>query len=213
MIDSVTYTGPHAIRRVRAVGSLHTVTRVKVELLCSVPNSCPIPRATDRWKLFHRNAAPFGALKIKSPGSLGGNSAGCSGAAIANARPLFCRFGPDLSGLRVRQGAQPTCVGHRVPVSVVVEVDEDAKMLSVPLPDAVGPPVQIGFAVRAGVEVIMVRAVEPHVNRCRGGQQDTGQAGATHHHIGCVVPAQQLEDGIDGPAVVAELDGDTHPFR
>jgi hypothetical protein len=48
----------------------------------------------------------------------------------------------------------------------------------------------------------MVRAVEPHVNRCRGGSQDTGQAGATHHHVGCVA-AQQVEDGI----------GDTHPFR
>jgi hypothetical protein len=44
-------------------------------------------------------AAPFGALKIKSSGSLGGNAARCSGAAIANARPLFYRFGPDLSGL------------------------------------------------------------------------------------------------------------------
>ena len=43
----------------------------------------------DRWKLFRRNAAPFGALKIKSSGSLGGNSARCSGAAIANARPLY----------------------------------------------------------------------------------------------------------------------------
>jgi hypothetical protein len=90
-------------------------------------------------------------------------------------------------------------------------VSEDAKVLSVPLADPVGPPVQIGIAVQAGVEVIMVRAVEPHVNRCRGGSQDTGQACATHHHIGCVVAAQQVEDGIDGPAVVAELDGDTHP--
>jgi hypothetical protein len=71
----------------------------------------------------------------------------------------------------------------------------------------------IGFAVRASVEVIMVRAVEPHVNRCRGGSQNTGQAGAIHHHIGCVVAAQQVEDRIDGPAVVAGLDGDTHPFR
>ena len=40
----------------------------------------------------------------------------------------------------------------------------------------------------------MVRAVEPHVNRCRGGSQDTGQAGATHHHISCVVAAQQVEE-------------------
>jgi hypothetical protein len=46
-----------------------------------------------------------------------------------------------------------------VPISVVVEVDEDAMVLSVPLADAVGPPVQIGLTVRAGVEVIMVRAV------------------------------------------------------
>ena len=51
-----------------------------------------------------------------------------------------------------------------MPVSVVVEVDEDAKVLSVPLADPVGPPVQIGLVVRASVEVIMVRAVEPHVN-------------------------------------------------
>jgi hypothetical protein len=109
-------------------------------------------------------AAPFGALKIKSSGSLGGNSAS---ALVQRLRTpgLSCRFGPDLSGLRVRQGAQPTCVGHRVPVSVVVEVSEDAKVLSVPLADAVGPPIQIGVAVRASVEVIMVRAVEPHVNR------------------------------------------------
>jgi hypothetical protein len=148
-----------------------------------------------------------------SSGSLVGNSARRSSAAIANARPLFCPFGPDLSCLRVRQGAQLTCVGHRVPVSVVVEVGEDTKVLSVPLAYAVGPPVQIGFAVRASVEVIMVRAVEPHVNRCRGGSQDTRQAGATHHHVGCVVAAQQVEDGIDGPAVVSELDGDVHPFR
>jgi len=27
------------------------------------------------------------------------------------------------------------------------------------------------------------------------------------------VAAQQVEDGIDGPAVVTELDGDTHLFR
>ena len=100
-----------------------------------------------------------------------------------------------------------------MPVSVVVEVREDAEVLSVPLADAVGPPVQIGVAVRASVEVIMVRAVEPHVNRCRGGSQDTGQAGATHHHIGCLVAAQQVEERLDGPAVVAELDGDTHPVR
>jgi hypothetical protein len=83
-------------------------------------------------------AAPFGAFKIKSSGSLDGNSARCSGAAIANARPLFGRFGPDPSGLRVRQGAQPTCIGHRVPVSVVIEVGENAKLLSVPLADPVG---------------------------------------------------------------------------
>src|SRR5215211_867181 len=112
------------------------------------------------------------------------------------------------ASLRVRQGAQPTCVGDRVPVSVVVEVGEDVKVLSVPLADAVGPPVQIGFAVRASVEVAMVRAVEPHVNRSRGGSQDTGQASAAHHYVGCVVAAQQVEDGIDGPAMVAELDGD-----
>ena len=59
----------------------------------------------------------------------------------------------------------------------------------------------------------MVRAVEPHINRRRSGSQDTGQAGATHHHIGCLMAAQQVEDRIHGPAVVAELDGDTHPFR
>jgi hypothetical protein len=47
----------------------------------------------------------------------------------------------------------------------------------------------------------MVRAVEPQINRCRGGSQHTGQACATHHHIGCLVAAQQLEDRIDGPAV------------
>ncbi len=41
-----------------------------------------------------------------------------------------------------------------------------------PLADAVGPPVQIGVAVRASVEVIMVKAVEPHVNRCRGDSQE-----------------------------------------
>jgi hypothetical protein len=44
----------------------------------------------------------------------------------------------------------------------------------------------------------MVRAVELHINRCRGGSQNTGQAGAIHHHIGCVVAAQQVEDRIDG---------------
>jgi hypothetical protein len=80
-----------------------------------------------------------------------------------------------------------------VTVSVVVEIGEDAKVLSMPLADAVGPPVQIGVAVPVSVEVIMVRAVEPHVNRCRGGSQDTGQAGATHHHTDCVVAAQQVE--------------------
>jgi hypothetical protein len=32
----------------------------------------------DRWKLFRRNAAPFGPLKIRSSGSLVGNSARCS---------------------------------------------------------------------------------------------------------------------------------------
>ena len=30
---------------------------------------------TDRWKLFRRNAAPIGPLKIRFSGSLGGNSA------------------------------------------------------------------------------------------------------------------------------------------
>jgi hypothetical protein len=48
-----------------------------------------------------------------------------------------------------------------VPVSGVVVIGEYAKVLPVPLADAVGPRVQIGFAVRASVEVIMVRAVEP----------------------------------------------------
>jgi len=50
-----------------------------------------------------------------------------------------------------------------VPVSVVVEVGKGAKVLSVPLADPVSPPVQISVAVRARVEVIMVRAVEPHM--------------------------------------------------
>jgi|SRR4029450_5710554 hypothetical protein len=98
-----------------------------------------------------------------------------------------CRSGADLSDLRVRQGAQPTSVGHGAPVSVVVEVSENAKVLSVPLADAVGPPVQIGVAVRASIEVIMVRAVESDVNRCRSGSQDTGQAGATR-------PASRKQD-------------------
>ncbi len=59
----------------------------------------------------------------------------------------------------------------------------------------------------------MVRAVEPNVDRCRGSSQHTGQAGATHHHIGCLVAAQQVEHRIDGPAVVAELDTRHHRFR
>ena len=50
-----------------------------------------------------------------------------------------------------------------MPVSVVVEVGKGAKVLSVPLADPVGPSVQISVAVRASVEVIMVRAVEPHI--------------------------------------------------
>jgi integrase len=33
---------------------------------------------TDRWKLFRRNAAPFGRLKISSSGSVDGNLARCS---------------------------------------------------------------------------------------------------------------------------------------
>jgi hypothetical protein len=68
---------------------------------------------------------------------------------------LCCRFGPDLSGLGARQSAQPTCVGHRVTVSVLIEVGEDAKAFTLPFADAVGPPVQIGFTVRASVKVIM----------------------------------------------------------
>jgi hypothetical protein len=87
------------------------------------------------------------------------------------------------------------------------------EVLSVPLANAVCPPAQIGFTVRAGVEVIMVRAVEPQIDRWRGGSQDTGQAGATHHHVGRVVAAQQVEDRIDYPAVVPQLDSETHPFR
>jgi hypothetical protein len=79
----------------------------------------------------------------------------------------------------VAQIVEPEPSDSPATASVVGEVSEDAKVLSATR-GCGRPPIHIGFAIRASVEVIMVRAVEPHVNRCRGGSQDTGQTGASH---------------------------------
>src|SRR5215218_4193200 len=73
------------------------------------------------------------------------------------------------------QFAEPLGVADGVPVSVVVEVDEDVAAGARPLPHPVGPPAQIAIAVRTGVEVARVRAVHPHVDEPRGHPQDAGQ--------------------------------------
>jgi hypothetical protein len=54
----------------------------------SPPAVRPRPRIRVNALIDGSCLATFGALKIKSSGSLGGNSARCSAATIANARPL-----------------------------------------------------------------------------------------------------------------------------
>src|ERR1700734_976865 len=55
-------------------------------------------------------------------------------------------------------------VPYRVRVSVVVEVDEHVLVRQTPFPDSVSPPCQVSIGVRAGVQVIMIRAVHPQVD-------------------------------------------------
>ena len=104
-------------------------------------------------------------------------------------------------------------VADGVAVPVVVEVGVDVAAVGRPLPDAVGPPAQVGVGVGAGVEVPGVRAVQPDVDERRGGPQHARQAGAAHHAVRRPVALQQREDRLVVPAGMAELHGHPHPVR
>jgi hypothetical protein len=52
-------------------------------------------------------------------------------------------------------------------MAVVVEVGEHVAALGTPLADPLGPPSEVIFGIRAGVEVLVVRAVEPDEGEAR----------------------------------------------
>ena len=99
------------------------------------------------------------------------------------------------------------------PCAVVVEVDEHVAAATGPLPHPVGPPAQVGVAVRAGVEVPGVGAVHPDVDERRGRPQHARQLRAAHHAVGRTVPLEQREHAVVVPAGVPELHGHPHPRR
>ena len=71
---------------------------------------------------------------------------------------------PGISSAALEEPAQRQGVAHGVAVAVVVEVRVDLAAAVVPLPDPVGPPGQVLVRVGAGVEVVVVGAVEADVD-------------------------------------------------
>src|ERR1700744_1917029 len=102
------------------------------------------------------------------------------------ARPRF-RF-VDRSGeiawsLRASgdPGGESPRVADRVGVTVIIEIDENVAAALAPLTAAVGPPAQVGIAVRAGVEMLVVRAVQASVGEAGRDPEQAGQVRAAHH--------------------------------
>src|SRR6478672_1987377 len=87
-----------------------------------------------------------------------------------------------------QQLTEPGCVAHRVAAAVVVEVGVDVPAGRLPFADPVGPPCQLLLGIGPGVEVVPVRAVQPHVDEGGGGAQDAGKLRPAHHAVGGAVP-------------------------
>jgi ABC-2 type transport system ATP-binding protein len=104
-------------------------------------------------------------------------------------------------------------VPYRVRVTVVVEVDVHVLAGQTPFPDPVSPPLQVRIGVRAGVQVIVIRAVHPHVHEIGSGAQHARQVRPAHHAIRRPVFCQQRESRFAVPATVSELHRHPNPFR
>src|ERR1700689_804174 len=91
---------------------------------------------------------------------------------------------PRAAGrLLAEHGPQRPGVADGVGVAIVVEVREYLGPLALPLTDAIRPPGQAVVAIGAGVELAVVRAVQPDVSERRGHPQDARKLGAAHYAI------------------------------
>ena len=93
-----------------------------------------------------------------------------------------------------------------VAFAVVIEIHEHVAPLAFPLADAIGPPGEVGIRIRAAVEMLGVRPVQPQVDEGRRRPEDARQVRPAHHAVGGAVPFEQRVDRVVVPAGVAELD-------
>lgn len=115
----------------------------------------------------------------------------------------WCRRAPAALG-----GSTPA---DRVRVAVVVEVDKHVVDGRAPFPGPVSPPRQVGAGVGTGAQVMMIRAVHPHVDEICAGAQHSRQVRPAHWAVRGAVFFQRREDLLAMPAAVPELHRHPHP--
>src|SRR4051794_34843671 len=91
---------------------------------------------------------------------------------------------------------QCQCIPHRIPAAVIVKVHEHVPANALPLPDAVRPPAQIVIAVRARVEMMVVRPVKPDVDEGPCCPQNATEASAAHHAVRRAMLLEQREHAV-----------------
>jgi hypothetical protein len=128
----------------------------------------------------------------------------------ANATQRPARRPAEIQRLGHVARSESPRVAYRVRVTVVVEVDEHIVTGQVPFPDPVSPPPQVGVRVGTGVQMVMIRAVHPQVDKISGDAQRVRQARPAHHAIRGPVLLQQREDLL---ALLADKHAAPTPLR
>src|SRR5688572_18718795 len=78
---------------------------------------------------------------------------------------------------------EPHGIANRVPVAIVVEVDENIASHTLPLLNPIRPPAQIAVRVRPAVQVVPVWTVEPDVDEVPCRPEDAGKMRTAHHAV------------------------------
>ncbi len=113
----------------------------------------------------------------------------------------------------VEQVLEGVGIPHGMPMTVIVEVDKYITPLPEPLAHPLRPPMEIRIAIGAGVQVCMVRAMQPDVHKWRGGAHNTRQVRAAHDAVRHAPLLQEIEYRLVMPAWMSKFEGDPKPRR
>jgi hypothetical protein len=117
----------------------------------------------------------IGSVKRFTDGAKFGGVCGAFPAGVGQPKVAEPKGSRPVLALRSNRLFQRQRIPTRIPAAVVVEAREHIPAHGLPLPDAIRPPAEVVIAVRARVEIMMVRSMQPDVDEWRSHPKNAGE--------------------------------------